>query len=78
MWAILLLLAVFLYLIIPKKTAEEQRNQDDFIDDMLFFGDARAYFLTSQIGANIDSLNVLIIWVVSLIGMTALGYRYGD
>ena len=44
----------------------------------LLCGAVIAIFLTSQIGASIDSLNVLIIWVFSLIGMTALGYKYGD
>ena len=39
MWQILLLLAVFLYLLIPKETREDRRDQEDFIDDMLFLGD---------------------------------------
>ncbi len=39
MWQILLLLAVFLYLLIPKETSEERRDHEDFIDEMLFLGD---------------------------------------
>ena len=37
MW--LLLLAVFLYLLIPKDTTEERKDQEDLIDDILFLGD---------------------------------------
>jgi len=39
MWPLLLLLAVILYLIIPKDTPDERRDQDEFIDDMLIVGE---------------------------------------
>jgi len=39
MWQILLLLAVFLFLLIPKESAEDRWDREDFIDDMLIHGD---------------------------------------
>jgi len=39
MWAILLFLAVFLYLLIPKDTVEERRSHEDFVDATLLLSD---------------------------------------
>jgi hypothetical protein len=39
MWPLLILLAVILYLLIPKDTPDERKDNENFIDDMYILGE---------------------------------------